>query len=877
MSTNVAQFPSQGGALAPVNPAEPTADLLAAERQEERISAVRLHAFLNKTLDAIGSLDENENLKIHNEMVTNVAYYDGRWDGEVRNGVWHDNETITGAIVPSDNDFKKQIDKLQMEMCRSRISYMVDAVLKHQAAKREAASFAQHRLSVNQERIETEPFIQAENQSLLLKLIAFRYTFFDKHADSHEQSVELQVVRNMAAGAKVSVCRTCGMAANERGPEAKQTGANASAFDPEPLDIDSPCPNCGDTKRKLISAPPSESIDIQQTKVPAGRVVTVRPDAQMVQLDLNARDIASSSFVRWRLVLRRCDWEAMYPDQRIPSSDESTEARHRSEAQNTPSNGGWDATSENIGGDQFEKIEGELVWLDPKVYQRYRSREAELLGKDIILPANTLLTDKFAEGACVVRISKTILDLIPSNKNKCWVMCVYNLREWALHGAGVSSLRGPQDIINEANALILANQVYNAGGRDLVRSGAIEGGQLPGIDQVAYVNNAPEDVNDIGKWAMAKIQPTALSGEVYAFREAMRGSQQDAAGTSSLSMQGAADMKVLGTATGVEASRDQAVGRMIPNRKLQAHMGAEWGRQVLELERENYTPEVFLELAEKGDEKGETLYSERGVRTFFQSSVFNDFSVKPTEGSWMPVSPAQEQAKASEFGMLAAQMKDAPHAQDVLALVAPAFGIPFTVNEFGAAQRAASLRLEEYARVTKSQAGSPPTPETVQMILESCAEWAKVDPLLDPHAAFLDYFEDWRLTDEGRNADTLLRMVISAVIGAHKQGIVAQAQEKTTMQTAAQAPAMAAAEEAAAAQGQAAHEQAEADMVKQALGKAELEQLDREHEAEVELEKEQTLNEQEAALAIEAKEHDTLMEIEKARVIAKVTPSSERA
>jgi len=567
----------------------------------------------------------------------------------------------------------------------------------------------------------------------------------------------------------------------------------------------------------------------------------------------------------------------MYPNQRIPSADESTEARHRSEAQNAASNSGWNATAENLGGDQFEKVEGELVWLDAKVYQRYRNREPETLGKDKLLVPGSLLTDQFPDGVCITRIGRKILDLYPSNKNKCWTMCVYGLREHALHGSGTSALRGPQDIINEANALILANQINNSVGRDLLRSGAIEGGQLPRVDQVAYINNAPDEVNDIGRWAHSKIQPTPLSSDVYGFREAMRGSLQDAAGTSSLSMQGAADLKVLGTATGVEASRDQAVGRMIPNRKLQAYMGTEWGRQVLELERENYTAEVFLELAEKGDEKGEMLYSERGVRTFFQSVVCNDFSVKPEEGSWMPTSPAQAQAKASEFGMTAAQLKDAPNANQILSLLAPMFGIPYSVDEFGAAQRAASLRMEEYARVSEGVASpdAVPTPETVQVVLANCPEWARVDPIMDDHPAFIDYYTDYWMSDEGRNASPLLRMVIRAVVDVHKnKGLVAQGQEKVTIDTAIKAPALAAADEAAAHQQEATHEQAEKDLIKQKLGEAHLAQLDREHQAEVELQTKMALNVQEAQIAKLAEKFETDQEIREDKVVARLTPKT---
>lgn len=239
----------------------------------------------------------------------------------------------------------------------------------------------------------------------------------------------------------------------------------------------------------------------------------------------------------------------------------------------------------------------------------------------------------------------------------------------------------------------------------------------------------------------------------------------------------------------------------------------------------------------------------------------------------MPVSPAQEQAKASEFGMLAAQMKDAPHAQDVLSLVAPAFGIPFTVNEFGAAQRAASLRLEEYARVTKSQTGSPPTPETVKMILENCAEWARVDPLIDPHPAFLDYYLDWFMSDEGRNSDPLLRMVIRAVVGLHKKGLVAESQEKSEMEVAADAPKLAAAEEAANAQAeqaeaqtQQAHEQGKQELIQQKLGEQILAEQDREHEADVETEKELTLMDHQASIDAELLERKAALDAKAERI-----------
>lgn len=814
------QFQSASGTLAPIPETEVT-DQLAQERAEEQANFPKLTLFLNRTLDAIASLDQNENLKIHNEQIRCVAYYDGRFDGYVRNGVWVDNAPIPGEILGRDNEFKRQIDKLLMEMARGRIEQECTAVEKFSAAKREAAQFAKRRAEVNQERIETEPFVQGENQSLLLKTVAYRYTFFDRSAESREQMIELSVVRSMAGESKsLAVCRTCGMSA---------TGVT--------------CPHCGDTETKTIESPALERADTKQKKKSAGRAVTVRPDATMVQLDLNARDVPSSSFIRWRLTMRRCDWEAMYPKIRIPSSDESIEARHRAESQNQPSNSDYWASSDDAGGDQFEKIEGELVWLDAKVYQRYRNKENERLRGGQILTQGSELTKQFPGGLCIARIGQTILDLYPSNKNKCWTMCVYGLREHALHGSGTTALLGPQETLVELNSAIQANIVYNAGGRDLVRSGAIEGGQLPPVDKVAFVNCQDDSVSDIAKWAMGKISPSPLSSEVYAYRQEMQGSLQDAAGTFSLSNQGAADMKALGTATAVEASRDSAVGRMIPNRKLQGYMGSEWLRQVLQLERENYSPEVFLASAGKGDEKGEIEFTERGVRTFFEMDAATELSIKPKEGSWVPTTPAQDKANASEFGMIAAKLQDA----EILSTLAPKYGIDYSVDEFGANQRLASMRLEEYARVTNSipQGIHLSHDELINVVLSNCAEWARPDALMDDNGAMRDFYKDWFSSDEGRNADLLLRMVIRNVYQLHGQGSAKQAQEVASIKMEAERPQREAAEQQAAeaeAKAAQAAEQGKKEQVMMAVGEKVLEQKANERQMTVEVAKEAALN-----------------------------------
>jgi hypothetical protein len=412
-------------------------------------------------------------------------------------------------------------------------------------------------------------------------------------------------------------------------------------------------------------------------------------------------------------------------------------------------------------------------------------------------------------------------------------MCVYGLREHALHGAGTFALIGPCNTINDLKAYTQANIIFNSAPREFIKAGAIAGDQLPGIGRVGVVTQAFDENQRIVGNAYDKAPATSLSGDVYAFQEAQRGSLQEHAGTSSLSMQGAADMKQLGTATGVEAARDQAVGRMIPNLKLQMGMVIEWMYQVGSLERRNCSPEMFLKSAGQGKERGEVNYTERGVRAFFELDPRKDFRIKPVDGSWVPTTPAQSKANATEFGMLASQIQN----PDVLATLAPKYGVEYSVNEWGATERAAGLRLREWARIASviERGGFAPSEELADVVLQQAPAWAQINPTMDNHPAYMDYFTDWWTSDEAAGASPLLRMVVERAHLIHGAGGVVQEQLKGVAGMAAQAPVMAAQEQQRTAQSEEAAQMKAAELGMQ----AEDEEARREHELALTMAKQQ--------------------------------------
>lgn len=833
--------------------------------------------YFSQTLDTIIGLDKTDRERATNQMAKCVAYFDGRQDGQVVGGEWRDNELMPGELIAKDNQYFIQLNKLHMEMCRSNIELEVDPVDEASSEMKEASKFLQWRLNVNRERCLDEDFIQAENYSLLLKTVAYRVVSFDPKGTSEGKISKPKIKELPGQEKRIMVCRTCGRPQASQSPRpaiAERTG-QAEAQQAQDVANDeigmmsaeaAKCDYCGDTESRELVQKGSGGINLEYEEEAAGHVVTRRPDSSMVQLSMSARDIPSSLFVRWHLVLMRCQWEAMFPDKKIPSSGEdSKEASYAQAAQGRPSNqtwSDWESTSaETNGGSQFEKIGGDIVWLDPAIYADYKNKEDERLPDGQTLPKGVPLGQMYQHGCCVVRIGKTIMSYVGACKDKQWSMTVYGKREHALYGSGTNSLIPVQDNINDELSFIKANNLYNAAGREFIREGVLENDQLPALQKVGIVSSEFQGEKIVGG-AYDRSAPGGLDQSVYGFLEAQRGSLQEHAGTSSLSAIGAADLKALGTATGVEASRDQAVARMVPNLKLKAGvLEREWGYQVAELEHDNYPPELFLKRAGKGNEKGEVRFTEQGVKAFFQcQDVRASFRIKPVEGSWMPNTPQQQRANATGFAEVASKIAN----PEIVSDLAEKFGMSMDLDEFGAARKVASLRVREYARVAGIiESQMPASPELALVVLQQVPLWAQINPEMDNHPGFMDAYEDWFMSDEGLNAGDLLRMSIEKAHEIHRnKGLVYQGQQQNAAQIAMQAPQQAIQEQLANQQKEQqgaemaqAEQQGKQDMVQQALGQQMIKESDREHASQVKMNE----AEHKAALDAAGREHQAAL------------------
>ena len=825
MSTNsTTLIPSNPnpGALAPVDK-DNSLEQKATEQRDidlkHQQDAPELIDFLKKTIASIRDQRTADWLQILNSQARCVAYYDDRQYGEARDGRWVDFQRRPGDIRPLDNQYKIQVDKLLMEVSRSFPEVKADASDPNDTHMVEGAKFAQYRLKTNRKRLLKKKFRLREAHALLLKTMTWRYTVFNQQA-ANSPTVKKPRTAKKSYGQTRSL-PTCGMC-----------GGPSKLVDSSGPEDAYKCAACGSNRMKIVEISSQERDVVEgYDEVKGGCVQTYHIDPCMVRISLAAREsVADSPFLWYTQMIARCILEAAYPGMHITNSGALTEAaQYRRDAESAPSNANMglvpyramNTEDPAAGGNQFEELQFDLFWIDPSVYAGRTWKTDQRLRGGRVLPAGQELGTLCPDGDCIAATSANeILDLYPEDKNKKWVFCVYGVREQGLVGSGTNALLGPQDTRNDLKAYLILNNYINAGRREFIRAGAFTGNRLPTMDQAAVVENVPDDKGMEG-WAHSTVQGNPLPAQSMELYQSETGAMQDQAGTSSSSTQGAApDLKALGTATGVAAMRDQAVGRMGPNLMLIADMEEEWSYQVLEQEQANISPERFLKMANQSvtaeDTDGSITFSAEGVEAFMNMNIRADLDIDTIQGSWMPKTPAEEQASLTAFGQFAATVTEKmgadPRGQELIAMAADVFGIPLKLDGWSATEHVAAARIQALAdtcgvmekRGLKMAPVMPgegdedqPTPELVQQAIINTPD-AYIDNELDNHALFYSFYQEWWASDEGQSCSNLLRAVIKAEAILHRKGMVYKAQQMITDKMKSEAPQMVAAQATAA-------------------------------------------------------------------------------
>jgi hypothetical protein len=815
MSTNeTIIIPPQAG-MAPIDPDQPKGER-ATEERERTHDCPDLLTYLKRTCDSIEKQRDAEWQAILNQQATCVAFFDDRQYGTAKDGVFVDAKREPGDVRPIDNWYKIHIEKLMTEFARAFPDIQVKAADRNDSKKVEAAKFAQARVNYNRKQQLRAGDRQREAQALLLKSITWRYVYHSEGAeDAPVERRARKSKRQYGQTRSIITCKLCG-GPMKRGaaPEGESEGATD----------DYKCVNCGSNRQKVIEIGGREAEVVDgYDEVRGGCIETRHVDPTMVRVSLKTRrSVRDSSFLWYHQTIERHILEAAYADVKIKGSRAGTQSnadRYARDAEGAPSNavgGSWAQADtggepEDQGGDQFEECPYDLFWLDVSVYKNKKFPKEQRLRGGRVIPANTPLGQFFTNGMCVVKNADQIIDMYPENKNKKWLFCVYGIREHALHGSGTNNLIGPQITRNDLKAYLIANNYYNASAREFIRDGCFTGNRLPALNEAAVVKEVPDDKPMLG-WAYEKAIGTPLPEQSLQLYQAEAGSMQEGAGTSSLSSEGTSVDKALGTATGVAAMRDQAVGRMGPNLMLWTEMEVDWCYLTLEHELRYFSDERFMKMANQAitadQTDGSVTYGLDGIRAFMECDPRTDFEIDAVPGSWMPRRDVDRQASFGAFmtmvSDLFSKMPNHPLTQELMALGAQIWGV--TEIDFAgwtSTEQVAQARIRAFAKTVETYRKRNvrlPLEDLVQEIITRTPD-AMIDNEMDNHALFMTFYENWWASDEGRTCPMLLKAVIKTQHVLHRAGVVEKAQKLAQDQIESERPKAEAAAAMAAAGG----------------------------------------------------------------------------
>jgi hypothetical protein len=829
MSSQIA-IPAAPTVPLPNDPSFPR-DQVQSQKTERRKSYGPLLEFLKRLCKQVEEQDKSELLNITGQQNRCQAYYDDRQYGQInpRTGEWQADGYDAKEFKPLDNRYKEQVDKLQMEMARAGLDLNVEPTDPTDSAMSEAADFIKYRIEANRKRlfIQHPEFKLAENMALLLKTITYRYTYFDKNGGPSETIPQFNK-QSIGEAKSLTICSICGA---QRGD-------------------DEFCQTCGGSnKREMSTSPVEMDLPSGSEEISSGLVRCIHADPSMVRVSLKARmmSVASSPFLEWIQMVEHGKLEQMFPDAVIPTTDSSNEqnSQTRRDNETAVSNSPYDSTgsaSDLSGGEQFKPRRLKLIWLDRWVYNDYIDEHEQKLGS-VTLAANTKLGQQFSKGMCIAKIGDSILAAWNEDKNKKWSVCVYGLREHAFHGSGTNALIPVQNTINDLLSYRLANVYFNTNPREFIRQGAIQGDQLPTVDKVAIVTNLDDNQKIVGN-AYDRAPGFSLPGEVTELANEQTGALQEQAGTSSLSLSGtSAQSQALGTATGIAAMRDLAVGRMGPNLQLIAAMEVETTFQILECEQSNYSRQQLMALAGlKPGAVGNLGYTARGVDAFINCDPRSSFVITPAAGSWMPTTEQERKADAIAFSEASSKVQD----PETVGHLAKVFKQPTQIAGSSGTEREAARRLEEFAKVVQimvSRGFDEPTDEMAKAVLMSCPN-ATLSETMDNHPSFIAWMQDWWVSDEARNAPPLLKKVVEVRTIEHKDAITGQMTDANARSLETQAPNQLAqlamsqmqpeAPDPSGQQGEQQSQQAQVEIGKQAAMN-ELAVKDREHQLQVDM------------------------------------------
>ncbi|NBW15019.1 MAG: hypothetical protein EBR82_44160 [Caulobacteraceae bacterium] len=486
--------------------------------------------------------------------------------------------------------------------------------------------------------------------------------------------------------------------------------------------------------------------------------------------------------------------EAQYPELKLRASKSDDSGLDAEEALRNSTFGAPSAYVKTDTGLNEPVIDYIQVWLDPAMYANLSLSQPFRTVTGMDIPAGTPLIELFPKGMYSAWIQgvEGCVELRNEHHKDFFVGQVYRMRAISSLGTGIEDMVEGQRQYNLIMSIIYTQLRTSAMPATLFDERLLPNGVS---SYLGSLQNIPVNLSALDgatlQNAVHQLQPQPPTGQHFNFAQQLDYFMQKASRVTDFS--GGLPGVNNETATGAEIAQATSQSLFGPQLALKADVDRRGAEILLRLFRDHTYQETFVHLAGKrGEVKGQW---------FSEADIDGDLFAEVVPESYLPQTNLERRqrwrALLMDVGGLPGLKMAIDQMPSLIEQLSELYDVDLGSDDFSNVVEVAQLRIrqmEEALPMLAQMATSlPPTQMTADPMTGEMIE-TPVDPMTEMgqmllqvftppieveelgHQASINYLRDWLTTDAGIAADPMLRSGVKAMIAAHLQGMMMEAQ-----------------------------------------------------------------------------------------------------
>jgi hypothetical protein len=564
------------------------------------------------------------------------------------------------------------------------------------------------------------------------------------------------------------------------------------------------CPACGSPNIEIEQAEPLEIESVNgYEEVELGDLVCETVPAFELKHDLTKMPQDSPYLIRRRRI-RVPLLESKFPELAIkPARGEYAGLQAEDDLKRSVYNSASSnirISSDNTGEQTADFVQ---IWLDPCLYSRYVLKEEFQTLRGETIPAGTRLIEMFPDGMYQAWIEgiEGCVELRNEHHKDYWVGSEYRLRAISSLGSGIEDIIEGQRQYNLIQSIIYTQLRTSAMPATLYDQRLLPNGTssyLGSLQNIPVEMAALDDRLPISA-AVHQLSPQPPTPAHFQYGNDLNIFMQKASRVTDVGLGQALGLDNK-TATGAQLASANAQGLFAPQLALKAEVDRRGAEIILGLFKKYGIDERYISLSGKRGEQDGVWLSAADIGVDLFAEVANE--------SFLPQTNLERRQHWQEFLMnfpgglaeLKMAMNDAPAMVEMLAEM---FDVDLAGEDYTAAAELCRERIDQMQEAlpmlqmmaqqmppTKMEAVPDPLdpmapPQYMEVPVDPMAEAGQfLTGILVPpiemeetgHMQAIAYLREWLTTDEGKKAPQELRAGVKAMIAAHIEGLMAEAQ-----------------------------------------------------------------------------------------------------